>query len=47
MANYRRELRIGINIRKEKMKKAIESAERMKVQEEAEAVLRKVQEKMK
>jgi len=49
MANYDRELRIGVNIkRKGKVEKAMEFAERMKkVQEEAKAVLRKTQEEMK
>ena len=43
MANYRRELRMGADIRKKvKVKKATEFVERMKkVQEEAEAVLKK------
>jgi len=49
IANYERELRMGINIRKkEKMEKTIEFVERMKkVQEEAGVVLKKVQEEMK
>ena len=49
MANYRRELRIGGDIRKKgKVEKAIEFVERLKkVQEEAGAALRKVQEEMK
>jgi len=49
MANYGKELRIGGDIRKKgKMESATEFAERMKkVQEEAEAVLRKTQEEMK
>ena len=49
MANYGRELKIGVDIRrKEKVEKATEFAERMKkVQEEARIVLRKVQEEMK
>jgi len=49
IANYRRELRIGADIRKkEKVEKATEFAERMKkVQEKVEAALRKVQEEMK
>ena len=49
MANYERELRIGVNIRrKEKVEKTTEFAKRMKkVQKEARIVLRKVQEKMK
>ena len=49
MANYRRELRIGVDIRKkEKVKKAIEFIERMrKVQEKSRTILRKVQKKIK
>ena len=49
MENYRRELKIGINIRKNrKMKKAMKFAERMKkVQEEAEVVLKKTYEVIK
>ena len=49
MTNYRRELRMGANIRKKgKVEKVTEFVERMKrVQEEARAVLRKAQEKMK
>jgi len=49
MANYRRELRIGTNIRrKEKLEKVTEFAERMrKVQEKAGVALRKAQERMK
>ena len=49
MANYRRELRMGEDIRKrEKVEKAIEFVERMKkVQEGAEAALKKAQEDMK
>jgi len=49
MANYERELRMGADIRKrEKVEKAMEFAERMKkVQEEAGAALRKIQEEMK
>ena len=44
IANYERELRIGVNIRrKRKVEKATEFVERMKkVQEEAETALRKV-----
>ena len=44
MANYRREVRIGGNIRKkEKIEKAMEFVERMKrVQEEAGAALKKM-----
>ena len=49
MANYGREIRMGVDLRKkEKMEKAIEFAERMrKVQEEVEAVLTKMQEEIK
>ena len=49
MANYRRELRIGVDIRKKrKVEKATEFVKRLKkVQEEAGAALRKAQEKMK
>ena len=49
MANYRRELRIRVDLkRKGKMEKAIEFVERMrKVQEEAEVALIQVQEEMK
>ena len=49
MANYGRELRMGGDIRKKgKVESATEFAERMKkVHEEAEVVLKKVQEKMK
>ena len=49
MANYRRELRMGIDIRKKgKVEKVMEFAERMKkIQEEAGAALRKAQEEMK
>jgi len=49
MANYGRELRIGGDIRKKgKVESAVEFVERMKkVHEEAEAVLKKTQEKMK
>ena len=47
--NYGRELRIGADIRKKgKMEKATEFMERMKkVQEEAEAILRKTQKEIK
>jgi len=47
--NYRRELRIGINIkRKGKMKKATEFAKRMKkMQEEAKVALKRAQKEMK
>ena len=43
MANYRRELRIGVNIRRKgKVEKATEFVGKMKkIQEEAEAALRK------
>ena len=49
MANYRREVRMGGDIRKkEKVEKAMEFVERMKrVQEEAGAALKKMQEEMK
>jgi len=49
IANYGKELRMGEDIRrKEKIESATEFVERMKkVHEEAEAVLRKIQEKMK
>ena len=49
MANYRRELRMGGNIRKKgKIKKATEFVERIKkVHEEAGAVLKKAQKDMK
>ena len=49
MANYRRELRMCVDLkRKEKMEKATEFVERMrKVQEEAETILVKAQEEMK
>ena len=49
MVNYRRELKMGINIkRKGKIEKATEFAERMKrVQEEVEVVLKRVQEEIK
>ena len=49
MANYGRELRIGADIRrKEKVEKAMEFAKRIKkIQKEAGAVSRKVQEEMK
>jgi len=47
MANYRRELRIGVDIRR-KVEKAIEFVEKMRrVQKEAGAALRKAQEKIK
>ena len=44
MANYGRELRMRVDIRRKgKMEKAIEFAERMmKIQEEAEAALKRV-----
>ena len=49
MANYGREMRIGVDLRKkEKVEKVTEFAERMrKVQEEAEAASMKVQKEMK
>ena len=49
MANYKRELRIEVNIRRKiKVKKITEFAKRMKkVQEEVGAALRKAQEEMK
>jgi len=49
MANYRREMRIGVDIRKKgKVEKVTEFAERMKkVQEEVGVALRKMQEEMK
>jgi len=49
MANYRRELRMGGDIRKKgKVESAMEFIERMKkVHEEAEAALKKTQEEMK
>jgi len=49
IANYRRGLRMGIDIRRRgKMEKVIEFVERIKkVQEEARVALKKVQEKMK
>ena len=49
IANYRRELRIEIDLRrKEKIEKAMEFVERMrKVQEESKATLKKVQKEMK
>ena len=49
IVNYRRELMIGIDIRKKrKMEKATKFVKRIrKVQEETEVVLKKVQEKIK
>jgi len=49
MANYGRELRVRMNIKKkEQVEKAIEFVKRIrKVQEEARATLRKAQEEMK
>ena len=42
MANYERELRMGVDIRKKgKVEKTTEFAERIKVQEEVGATLRK------
>ena len=49
MTNYRRELRMEIDIRRKvKIEKAMEFAERMKkVQEEARVALKRVQKEMK
>ena len=49
MANYSKELRIGVDIRrKRKVEKVTEFVEKIKnVQEEAEVLLRKAQEEMK
>ena len=49
ITNYKRELRIGVDIRRKgKVKKAIEFVEIMKkVQKEVGAALRKIQEKIK
>jgi len=49
MVNYSRELRMGMDIRrKKKVEKVTEFVKRIKkVQEETEAVLRKIQEKIK
>ena len=48
IANHGRELRMGVNVKKGKMEKAIEFVERMKkVQEKSGVALKKVQEKMK
>ena len=49
MANYERELRMGADIRKrEKVEKTMEFAERInKIQEDAVASLRKIQEEIK
>ena len=49
MANYRRELRMGVDIRKKrKMEKVIEFVERIKkLQEKAGVALKKIQEEMK
>jgi len=48
MANYSREVRMRIDLRKRKIEKVAEFAERMrKVQEKARAALKKVQEEMK
>jgi len=49
MVNYSRELRIGVDLRKKgKIEKAMEFVEKMrKIQEKAEVVLIKVQDKMK
>jgi len=47
--NYRREMRIGVDIkRKEKVEKVMEFVEKIKkIQEDMEAVLKKIQEKIK
>ena len=49
MANYRREMKIGVDLRKkEKVEKTMEFAKRMrKVQEETEAALMRAQKEMK
>ena len=49
IANYRRELRMGVDIRrKEEVEKAIEFAERMKeIQKEVGVALKKIQEEIK
>jgi len=49
MANYERELRMGVDIRRRgKMEKATEFAERIKkIQEEVGAALKRAQEEMK
>ena len=49
MVNYRRELRMRIDIRrKEKMEKTMEFVKRIKnIYKEAEAILKKVQDEMK
>jgi len=49
MANYRREMKIGVDLRKkEKVEKTTEFAKRMrKVQEETEAALMRAQKEMK
>ena len=49
IANYRRELRIGVDIRrKEEVEKTIEFAERMKeIQKEVGVALKKIQEEIK
>jgi len=49
MANYGRELRIGVDIRRKgKVEKATEFTEKIKkIQEKARAVLKKVQDEMK
>ena len=48
IANYGRELKIGADIRKEKVKKATKFVERIKkMQKEAVAALKKIQEDMK
>ena len=49
IANYRRELRMGVDIRrKEEVEKTIEFAERMKeIQKEVGVALKKIQEEIK
>ena len=48
MANYGRELRMRVDIKKGKIKKVMEFTERIKkVQEEAGVILRKLQKEMK
>jgi len=43
MTNYSRKLRIGLDIRKEKVEKVIEFAERIKkIQKKVEVILKKV-----
>ncbi len=48
IANYRRELRMGVDIKKRKIEKATEFVEKIKkIQKEVEVALRKAQEKIK